>query len=175
MLRPMLTTRLAIIPVLSTHLPFLLLDHEQLGRLLKARIPDDWPPEFIDESTIAYVAEALADHDDSRWWMYLLVTRDDPTLVGTCGYKGPPSEGTVEIGYSVIPSRQRNGYATEAGHALTRQALKAPQVAAVRAETIASRPASIRVLEKCGYELISTRPEPELGEDVLMFECTEID
>ncbi|MCA9310935.1 MAG: GNAT family N-acetyltransferase [Phycisphaerales bacterium] len=160
----------------------ILLDPAQLQRRLGAHIPEDWPPEFIDEHVVAYLdqvfpeegAEAADDGGDGAWWTYLLVTRDKPTLIGTCGYKGPPTEGSVEIGYTIVPSRQGQGYATEAARQLTRRALKDPRVEFVRAETLASRPASIRVLEKCGFTQVGKRTDPELDEPVLMFECTEL-
>ena len=42
-----------------------------------------------------------------------------PTLVGAGGYFGPPdADGTVEIGYSVLPEWQRHGYATQMTEAL---------------------------------------------------------
>jgi [ribosomal protein S5]-alanine N-acetyltransferase len=45
---------------------------------------------------------------------FRMVHRDSGGVVGTCAFKGPPAEGTVEIAYGVEPEEQGKGYATEA-------------------------------------------------------------
>ena len=53
---------------------------------------------------------------------FSLVHRDSETVVGSAGFKGPPTpDGVVEISYGVNPDHQGNGYATEAAQALTDQ------------------------------------------------------
>ncbi len=71
------------------------------------------------------------------------------TLIGTCGFKGRPSqEGTVELGYSVLAEFQRGGLATEAVAALLDWAFIHRSVSAAIAETRPENVPSIRVIEK---------------------------
>lgn len=62
------------------------------------------------------------------------------TLIGLGGYAGPPtSDGSVEIGYSIAPSYQRQGLATELTLALVDFALANPGVSRVLAHTLPGR------------------------------------
>ncbi|MGH8881666.1 MAG: GNAT family N-acetyltransferase, partial [Stackebrandtia sp.] len=56
-------------------------------------------------------------------------------------------------------SRCGRGYATEAVRALTEFAFTATEVHVVTAEVEPSNPASVRVLEKCGFHLSATLEE----------------
>jgi RimJ/RimL family protein N-acetyltransferase len=94
----------------------------------------------------------------------LIIERSSSEVVGSLGLFWPPSEGRVEIGYGVVPSRQGRGYASEATAALTEFALSLDDVDTVHANVEPSNPASARVLEKAGFsqydkteELISYR------------------
>lgn len=82
----------------------------------------------------------------------LIIEQDTHEVVGSLGLFWPPSEGCVEIGYGVVPSRQGRGYATEAAAALTDFALTSPDVHTVHADIEHANPASARVLEKAGFE-----------------------
>jgi RimJ/RimL family protein N-acetyltransferase/Fe-S-cluster containining protein len=82
------------------------------------------------------------------------------TLVGSVGFKGPPDkEGAVEMGYSVLPVHQGRGLATEMSAALVGWA--AEQGAhIVQAQAKPANPASIRVLEKLGFQEIGIGDQP---------------
>ena len=80
--------------------------------------------------------------------------------VGTVGYKGPPSaDGTVEVGYGILPEYQRRGYASEAVRALLARAFAVPAVRRVIAETLPELTASIGVMTKCGLSFIGQGSE----------------
>ena len=83
---------------------------------------------------------------------YSLVQRGSATVVGSCGFKGPPVGGVVEIAYGVSPEQRNRGYATEAAAALVAYAFERAEVSVVRAHTLPNSAASQRVLEKCGFE-----------------------
>jgi ribosomal-protein-alanine N-acetyltransferase len=83
---------------------------------------------------------------------YALLQRSSATVVGSCGFKGPPAEGVVEIAYGVSPEQRNRGYATEAAAALVTYAFECDEVDVVRAHTLPNSTASQRVLEKCGFE-----------------------
>ncbi len=96
------------------------------------------------------------------WYVVLRQTGDGPgTLIGTCRYAGPPSyDGTVEVGYSVLPEFRRQRYATEAVAGLLRRASADPRVARVIAETLPSLRPSIGLVEKSGFTFIGEGSEP---------------
>lgn len=81
-----------------------------------------------------------------------IIERTTGLVIGSIGLFWPPSDGAVEIGYGIVPSRRGHGYAPEASRALTAFALGAPGVHTVHATVELSNPPSIRVLEKSGFQ-----------------------
>ncbi len=87
------------------------------------------------------------------WGSWLVISQADGNIIGDIGFKGRPSANKdVEIGYGLLERYQNNGYATEAVGALVDWALSRPDVATVFAETTVTNRASIRVLEKIGFQ-----------------------
>ena len=166
------TERLELIPATPDLLAAALGSPAALGAGLGAQVPSSWPPEFLDPPALEFTRDRLADAPhDGGWWMYFLVLpagSADRVLVGTVGYKGPPLEGTVEIGYGIVTDHQRQGYASEAVRGLLARAFRVPEVQRVIAETLPHLTPSIGVLRKCGFEL--TGEGSELG--VIRFELT---
>ncbi|RSM91907.1 GNAT family N-acetyltransferase [Kibdelosporangium aridum] len=86
----------------------------------------------------------------------LVVERDTGLVVGSIGLFWPPDDGTLEIGYGIVASRHGRGYASEAARALIEFALTSPDVHTIYATVELSNSASIRVLEKLGFQRMST-------------------
>jgi RimJ/RimL family protein N-acetyltransferase len=93
-----------------------------------------------------------------RAWLlttsWLIVGRENRTVIGEAGLKGPPAERhTVEIGYGTMAQYRNRGYMTEAVGALTLFALFCGdyRVECVKALTLPGNIASHRVLEKNKY------------------------
>ncbi len=119
----------------------------------KAELSDDW---------LALV-ESASSADP---WIhgFEIVRRADNTVVGSIGFKGPPTaDGVVEIAYGVHPDHQGNGYATEAAQALASYAFSTGIVGVVRAHTLPEANASTRVLTKCGFRRIGEVIDPDDG------------
>jgi [ribosomal protein S5]-alanine N-acetyltransferase len=94
-----------------------------------------------------------------------LFVLDEPrTLVGLGGYKGvPSSESVVEIRYAIAPAFRGRGLATVAVQRMAARGFADPRVRFIDAHTLAYPNASTRVLEKCGFEMIGEREDPEDG------------
>jgi RimJ/RimL family protein N-acetyltransferase len=144
-------------------------ERELLGRVLGADVPAGWPPPLFDQDAMDWMLKYLEKHADAGGWTFYFIvlpaqagdapdTR--PMLIGGCGFKGKPSaDGTVEIGYSMLPEFQHAGYATEAAGALVRWAFSQPQVLRVIAETYPELRPSIRVMEKNHFRFIGDGSE----------------
>lgn len=95
---------------------------------------------------------------------FAVVQRIDRAVVGSCGFKGPPTpDGVVEIAYGVAPEYQGRGYATEAAQALVSYAFSHSTVRVVRAHTLPEANASTRVLVKCGFQCVGEVVDPDDG------------
>jgi RimJ/RimL family protein N-acetyltransferase len=96
--------------------------------------------------------DALAARpSDAPWGPRFFVSGEPPELVGWGGFKGPPRDGVVEIGYEIAESRRERGLATAAARAMVAEAFADDRVDTVIAHTLPERNASNRVLEKAGF------------------------
>lgn len=127
---------------------------------LGAHVPEGWPPELYGEGDGAatrWVLERMAESpDDRRFFQFYFVLAGDGgrTLIGVGGFKGPPEEGVVELGYEVLEAYRRRGYATEATAGLLSFAFAHDDVERVAAQTLPHLEPSIGVLGKCGFRFV---------------------
>lgn len=175
--------RLELIAFTPETAPLVVGDRVALSQFVNAAVPDDWPPEHIDAQSIGYMVDRMTAVGQKGWWLWLVIAKsanDTETankqrmLVGTAGYKGPADEtGSVEVGYSVVPSQQRRGYATEAVSRLIERAWEFPEVKQILGETLPHLTPSIRVMEKLGFNFIGTGSEEGVIRYVLMRGVTD--
>ncbi|HIF24060.1 MAG TPA: N-acetyltransferase [Gemmatimonadetes bacterium] len=96
-------------------------------------IPESWPPPLYDRDAIGWMPERLAaDQGSGAWGFRYFVHRAEAPAqgraVGAGDFKGPPSpDGSVEVGYSVLPEFQRRRFATEALKGLMARAYDDPR------------------------------------------------
>lgn len=118
------------------------------------------------EGALASSMKAMrrASNGDRPWWTpRLLILNSGATVIGVIGFKGPPNEGTVEIGYSVAPAYQSRGFATEAVCAMAGHAIRFCNVRKIRAHTKPEPCSSTRVLEKSGFQKTTEIIDPVDG------------
>lgn len=157
------TPRLALVAGTADLVRAQLDDPERWQQLLGARAPEGWPPEFTEDVWQPTWQWLANDPGSVGWSMWYFVRKDaaDPVIVGTGGFKGrPDAEGTVETGYSIVQSYQRQGYATEAVDGLVAWAFRQEGVRRVIAHTYPHLTASIGVLGKLGFTLTEGAAEP---------------
>lgn len=136
-------------------------DPAELGRALGCEVADGW--DVFPEALRATRDAVAADPGSTRWGVRLFLLEDPRTLVGWGGFKGPPRDGTVELGYAVAPGWEGRGLATAAVAALLDEAFAHPGVRAVVAHTLPEAGASGRVLEKSGFVRDGEGLDPEVG------------
>jgi RimJ/RimL family protein N-acetyltransferase len=110
------------------------------------------------------IVQGLQAGGSPEWGSHLIIDPAASVVVGLGGFTGPPGDtGTVEVGYSVAPAHQGRGHARRAVEAWLDQAAASGVDAAI-AHTLAEPNASNRVLEHCGFAMVATLPDDELGE-----------
>jgi RimJ/RimL family protein N-acetyltransferase len=102
--------------------------------------------------SLARIRDAVAaDPASTRWGARLFLLDTPRALVGWGGFKGPPRDGVVELGYAISPTWEGRGIATAAVGELLRDAYTAPDVRSVIAHTLPETGPSVRVLGKAGF------------------------
>ncbi|MFI6940576.1 GNAT family N-acetyltransferase [Streptomyces sp. NPDC050418] len=103
------------------------------------------------------------------WGTYILVRESDGLAVGAMGFHGAPAEGRAEIGYDVVTTARRNGYATQALRALTTWALSTPQADTITARTDPTNEPSQRALERVGFRRVASEDPAWLAYELSPF------
>jgi RimJ/RimL family protein N-acetyltransferase len=138
-------------------------DPKAFARRLEAQLPAAWPPPLNDADSQLYTARQLAAAPESVGWAaWYFIFAKERVLCGQGGFYSPPQDGAVEIGYSIVESFQRKGYATEAVGALIEWAFAQPGVERIIAHTYRHLHASIRVMEKTGLVYLAAGDEEGL-------------
>ena len=130
-------------------------DHRaEAARIIGASLPDAWP--LADLLGVLPMQAAAAPHQE-RFGIWLVVERETNSVVGDIGFHGPPEDGRVEIGFSMIPDRRRRGYASEAARSIVNWAMDQPGVREVVARSDLDNVASARTLTAAGFARVGQR------------------
>jgi len=109
---------------------------------------DVLPPAFVAQRTLTQRTEGQSE----QWCvLFYIVERSSGLLVGTCGFKGEPTNGGVEIGYGVGADYRGRGYATESVRALLAVARALDPAIEVLAQINPDNHASTRVVQKLNF------------------------
>ena len=161
------TAHLELVAATVPHLEAELSGAEALGGMLGVAVPEDWPPGDLDRHALGFFKARLQAAGESGigWYNWYGIALDADgrrdSLVASAGYMGPPEDdGSVEIGYSVVPAARRRGYATELVEFLAARAFKFHPVQAVTAHTLESNATSAGVLLRCGFMRVGPGAEP---------------
>jgi len=154
------TRRLQLVATTLAHIEAELQGGQALGALLGVSIPSSWPPGEYDRDALEFFHGRLLAGGPSHvgWYGWYAIECDADgrreQLLAAAGYFGPPSDGSVEVGYSVIPEARGCGYATEIVDALVGRAFEGPGLQVVIAHTVDSNVPSTRVLLRCGFRRV---------------------
>jgi len=122
---------------------------------------------IIDNPECQVIRDIFLDHYKKvgfqvPWIVYFIVSENDE-IIGAGGYKGPPKSDTIEITYGVLKNHQGSGMGTALCKKLIDFALQIDPLIKITARTFPDNKASIRVLEKNGFESIGTVHDDEDG------------
>jgi len=172
-MNPIVTPRLRLVAATAV-LTDLEIEHlPQFFNQLGVEPAPDWPSDNL-RDVLPFFRDQLTGNDSLVGWLswyWILDESDGAKLVGGGGFKGPPSDGMVEIGYETRAAFRRCGIATEAVSAQVNWALAHADVNLVVAETREDNEASIGVLEKTGFKRAGSPSESGL----YRYECRSLE
>lgn len=128
---------------------------KELGLVRSLEVIPDELAEALSRTILPSVAEA---GDRYRFYtLWTLINRQTKQMVGELCLMGEPdSLGEVMLGYGTYPDHQGKGYMTEAVEGFLHWVFAQEGVLAVTAETFSTNKASMRILEKNGFNLIES-------------------
>ena len=128
-------------------------------------IATDWPPLYWDNNVVRWSLAKFVEHPNEPLWRpWFIRLRGCGTLIGTCGFKGPPDgDNQIEVGYGVVSSLHRRRIASEAVRILLNWAWQNTAARACIAHTLPGDPASGGVLRRNGFEFVGAVVDPTDG------------
>ncbi|MEV4642209.1 GNAT family protein [Actinoplanes sp. NPDC049548] len=108
-------------------------------------------PYSLDKARYAVQTMVAADPGQPGWFQYAVELADEETLMGDVGVNLADNLRQAEIGYTLAPRWQGQGYATEAVRAVVDHLFRVRGLHKVSAECDARNSASARLLERVGF------------------------
>jgi RimJ/RimL family protein N-acetyltransferase len=156
------TARLALLPCGLEPLQVLCTSPAEFENLFQVGLAEGY---VEGEGALEYAVERMLENPpQAGWWApLLLVHREDRQVIGLGGFRGPPVDGAVEIGFGVAPAYRGRGLAGEACQAMVDWALADPHIQVVRAHTLAEKGATTAILTRCGLRKVAELLDGEDG------------
>lgn len=159
---PISTPRLVLHPVTLPLCEALIEGEATIAPLLQVSTSPEWGLHSND--IWGFSREMLlAAPESAGWWGWLVIHAADNCLIGTCGYKGRPEDGVMEIGYEISVAYRNQGFAREAAGALVDRAFGFAEVHTVMAHTLPEANASTHVLAALGFVHTGIVDDPDEG------------
>jgi RimJ/RimL family protein N-acetyltransferase len=115
--------------------------------------------------------DTLASGADKPWGGAAVVLRQTDQFIGLCWLTPSKFLGDrIELGFRYVPGAWGKGLATEAGRSILRIGLEELHLREIGAAVHPDNLASIRVLEKLGFERLDDRPHPQAGCNVRVYQ-----
>ncbi len=119
---------------------------------------DDFPFEGDVGAVGAFLRASAALGEQRPFGFYRITRLSDGRSIGGIGFKGQPVNGSVEIGFGLVPSARGHGYAAEAIVALLEVAAD-HGLLGVTADAAPDNVASQRSLIRAGFRRVSADTE----------------
>jgi len=145
------TPRLTLRPLPAAAAAALPTDRAGAARILDAALDPDWP---LDDIAGNLRLRSVAPLSGEPLGVWAVIERETGLVIGEVGFEGHPAAGTIELFFSIVPSRRRRGYATEAARALVGWAFEQASVSHVVARCQPHNVPSIGTLERAGFHLV---------------------
>jgi RimJ/RimL family protein N-acetyltransferase len=121
------------------------------GRL-NAEVPEGWTDTIPARERLEQLA---SDPSEQPWLVRAVVLRAPRRVVGNVGFHAPPDDkGRVEIGYGIVPSERRQGYAREAIAGLTDWAFATGEARVCAASVGPNNAPSLALVRSLGFRQI---------------------
>ena len=160
------TDRLSLELLLPETLEGFLSGDQRSVELIQGRtFPEDFLGPMDDFFLKVQLGRMMSRPSGRGWCARAIVRREDGVVIGHCGFHGPPEDvGRPEIGYSVLQSYRRQGYAVEAARGLVDWARDQGETV-VFAAVAPDNAASLAVVTCLGFQQTGVQIDEVDGEE----------
>jgi len=110
------------------------------------------------------VPQVKADPSSNKWFMRLIVLKENREIIGSASFHGVPDEnGMIEIGLGIEPEFHNRGFAKEALMAMWSWAIDQLGVESFRYTVSPDNAPSIKVIEYFGFPFTGVQIDEEDG------------
>lgn len=121
------------------------------------------------DDAVAYINSGpLKSYDENGYGLWAVTPSDDNTIMGMAGIMKKPWLPNPDIAYAFLPEYWSRGYAYEAAAAVLEHARTQLSIPTLVAVISAANHASIRIIEKLGFQFDRAIPDP-LGKPVNLY------
>jgi len=147
------TERLLLIPF-TRQLCHLINDKDFVELQNKGLNAGDGYPDHETLDTIPkIVANIELSNGPTGFESWVIITKKEMKIIGDVGFKGIPNQaGEIDLGYGIISSERKKGYATESAKALSDWALAQPIVTKITAKCLIENGDSKKILQKLNFK-----------------------
>ena len=118
---------------------------------------EEWPENDLKTALPVFV-ELLEKNGNDGFNIWLIIEKKNNLIIGSAGYIGKPdTEGNIEIGFGIIPSKRKKGFCYESVEALLKCGLTHNEVSGIIARCDKSNIASRETIRKLGFEELSEK------------------
>lgn len=100
----------------------------------------------------ALIGECRHNYDAYGYGRWVLVRKNDNTIIGMCGLRYRAAFDHTDIGYNLVPEAWGQGYGTEAATACLEYGFRELGLPVIYARAMSGNVASVRIFQKCGME-----------------------
>lgn len=156
-LKKITTERLYLIPFTRSICEGLLRDDLTSLTALGIKPAQGWPDEDMLDTLPRIMNKLNLVPSPSGFESWMIIEKQNHTIIGDTGFKGlPDSNGAADVGYGIIESARRNGYATEAVKGLINWAFQQPGLLVITASCDPLNIGSQQVLSAIGFSFKGT-------------------
>ena len=154
------TKRLLLMPMTFKFVDGILNNDENAYSLFGIKHSEEWPTRDIFDVLPMIKEKLRIEQEPSGFDAWIFINKIDRSIVGDGGFIGAPNEnGHIDIGYGIVESKRRNGYAYEAASALIDWGLSQRGVKGITADPLKDNLPSIKLLQKLGMKMLNTAGE----------------
>jgi RimJ/RimL family protein N-acetyltransferase len=109
-----------------------------------------------------------ADPSYAEIALILAIEQSSGALIGSSGFHDfPDQNGMIELGFGIVPEKQRQGFGIELLRGMWQLILSRPDVRILRYTTMPSNEASMHIVTKLGFKLVGEQIDDEDGLELI--------